>query len=302
MNNIWPEIIKIAVTVGLTVSGTFIVQRCSFQDQLVLKQAESALELRKSNLAALDAELKANSLLVRTVDEDVQKILPIIGSSPQNQEQADLNLKMIRNLNAIQDKAFAFPRPIMIVFIKAKNHYGLIYNKKAFPGQPTIPGVDLEELCDASPHGGSCRDIGFYFLQGGFGVIFPPNSNELRRPRIVKAENPAFWVLNTSKEYGHGVASGYMTPDHCGIADESLMQNQNWKDALFCYELGKNAKGLKERPAVFDRFMSGYSVAMFNTGRQSEAIALLESLLSENTSLPLCGEYLYKLRQVKSQV
>lgn len=153
------------------------------------------------------------------------------------------------------------------------------------------------ELCDTSPHGGSFKDIGFYFLQGGFGVIFPPDSSGLRRPKIVKALNPALWVLNTSKEYGHGVASGYMTPDHCGIAGESLMQELNWKDAFYCYELGKDAKGLKERTAVFDRYMSGYAVSMFNVGQQKDAVALLEDLITENSSLPLCGEYLFKLKQ-----
>ena len=153
------------------------------------------------------------------------------------------------------------------------------------------------ELCEASPHGGSCKDVGFYFLQGGFGVIFPPNTNGLKRPKIVKALNLALWVLNTSKEYGYGVASGYMTPDHCGIAGEFLMQEQNWKDALYCYELGKDAKGLKERTAVFDRYMSGYAVSMFNIGRQKDAITLLEDLIGDNKSLPLCGECLFKLKQ-----
>src|SRR5690606_27720038 len=57
------------------------------------------------------------------------------------------------------------------------------------------------ELNDCSSNGGSEKDIGFYFLQGGFGVIFPPNKNDLRRAKIVKADNPAFWTLNTSKEY-----------------------------------------------------------------------------------------------------
>jgi len=153
------------------------------------------------------------------------------------------------------------------------------------------------ELCDTSPHGGSCKNIGFYFLQGGFGVVFPPNSNGLRRSKIVKAFNPAIWVLNTSKVYGNGVASSYMTPDHCGIAGESLMQEQKWKDALYCYELGKDAKDLKERTAVFDRYMSGYAVSMFNVGQQEDAIALLEKLVDENSSLPLCVEYLFRLRQ-----
>lgn len=152
------------------------------------------------------------------------------------------------------------------------------------------------ELCDTSPNGGSPQDIGFYFLQGGFGLVFPNSSSGLRRPLVVQAENPAFWVLNTSKIYGVGVASGYMTPDHCGLAGEVLMNNSNWQDAVYCYELGKNAKDLKSRIEIFDRYKSGYAVAMFNWGKRIEAIEMLDSILSENQSLKFCNHYLQQMK------
>ncbi len=152
------------------------------------------------------------------------------------------------------------------------------------------------EFSDTSPHGGSPKDIGFYFLQGGFGLIFCENKNMLKKPKVILAKNPAYWVLNSSFEYGSGVASGYATPDHCGIAGEQLLTTGNWKDALFCYELGKDDKSLPNRPAVYDRFMSGYAVALFNCGKTIEALKTLETAIAANSISPRCGEYLAKIQ------
>lgn len=159
-------------------------------------------------------------------------------------------------------------------------------------------GAFSVELCDTSPYGGSPYDIGFYFLQGGFGLVFCENSNKLKQPKVVLADNPAYWVLNSSFEYGVGVGSGYMTPDHCGIAGEQLLSSGNWTNALFCYELTKDAIKFSERPAVYDRFMSGYAVALFNCGKIEDAFNIIKNTLKLNASSPLCSEYLTKFLAV----
>jgi len=159
----------------------------------------------------------------------------------------------------------------------------------------TAGGGYSVEFCDDIPHGGFGREVGYYFLQGGFGIIFPANEKGFRNAEVVKAKSPAYWVLNTRKRLGHAIASQYLTEDHCGIAGEELLKSHNYVDALFCYELGKSSKSLKDRPAIRDRYMAGYATALFNSGRKSEAINVLQSEIKENTNNLCCEKILNKM-------
>jgi hypothetical protein len=158
-------------------------------------------------------------------------------------------------------------------------------------------GYSVESWDDSSNEGNG-RETGFYFLQGGFGVCFAIGKGGIRNAKIVKAKNPAYWVLETKKLFGHGIGSGYLSEDHCGEAGEEFLRSEQYEDALFCYELRKDAKTLSHRPAIFDRYMSGYATAIFNCGRQQDAIQLLQALVNGGNHLPNCQSMLSKMRSV----
>jgi hypothetical protein len=161
-------------------------------------------------------------------------------------------------------------------------------------GTAMAGGYSVEFLDDAAL-GGDGKDVGFYFLQGGFGVVFPPDANGLRKAKLVIAPNPAHWVLQTRKFGGHGIASSYMTEDHCGTAGEELLQAGANEDALYCYELRKDSKTLPERPDIHDRYFAGYATAMFNSGDPARAIAMLTDLLQKQSTFGRCREMLFKM-------
>lgn len=144
------------------------------------------------------------------------------------------------------------------------------------------------ELNDDVAYGGDGRNIGFYFLQGGFGIVFPPNAQGLRAARVVKANNPAYWVLETKNLLGYGIASAYMTADHCGLAGEELLRSARYDHALFCYELRKDWKPLSPTSSVYDRYFAGYAIAMFNSGRRVDAVSLVTEILTKGTGGHRC--------------
>ncbi|HDL02086.1 MAG TPA: hypothetical protein ENH23_07620 [candidate division Zixibacteria bacterium] len=152
--------------------------------------------------------------------------------------------------------------------------------------------VDFEH---DEPYGGSGREVGFYFLQGGFGVIFPASQSGLRNAKIIKATTPAHWVLETKKVLGNGVASSFLQADHCGTAGEELLQAERYQDASFIYELRINEKGLKDRP-VYDRYLGGYGTALFNCGHEQEAITMLEQEIEQNPDLNGSKDMLQKMK------
>lgn len=151
------------------------------------------------------------------------------------------------------------------------------------------------DFCNDAPYGGQGREVGYYFLQGGFGVVFPRNEKGFRNAEIIKAKNPAYWVLETSKKFEHGITSIYLTEDHCGIAGEELLRKKRFRDALFCYELKKNLKTLINRPKVRDRYIAGYATALFNSGKILVALNTLKSEIRENVNSPRCNEMLKKM-------
>jgi len=154
------------------------------------------------------------------------------------------------------------------------------------------------EFNDASWYGGDFSDIGFYFINGGFGIIFPLNGDFLRYAKTVKADNPAFWILNSSKEYGYGVGLSFLTPDHCGIAGEQLLKEKKWSDAVYCYELCIKSEEHLKKSGVFDRYIDGYAVGLFNSGRREESVALLRNIMSTNSPLPMCNKRYLQLLEL----
>lgn len=151
------------------------------------------------------------------------------------------------------------------------------------------------EFCNDTPHGGRGKNTGFYFLQGGFGIIFPANVDGFRNAELVKAGNPAFWVLETNQRLGNGIGTGYLSIDHCGIAGEELLKSEKYQDALFCYEIVKDLKALNERPSVYDRYIAGYATAMFNCGKHQEAITMLQTQVNQQNVSPCSMDILQKI-------
>jgi len=148
------------------------------------------------------------------------------------------------------------------------------------------------EFCDDTPYGGCGKNVGLYCLQGGFGITFLPTDSSFRKATVVKASNPAFWILETQKRLGNAIGSGYINPDHCGIAGESLLEIGEYQDALFCYEIFEDLKKLEEilegRPAVIDRYIAGYATALFNCGKHHEALLILQTQIRKQSTSMYC--------------
>jgi hypothetical protein len=149
-----------------------------------------------------------------------------------------------------------------------------------------------------SPLGGDGKEVGYYFLQGGFGVIFPENEKGFRNAQLVKASNPALWALETHKILKNGITLGFMTIDHCGIAGEKLLNEGKFKDACFCYELGKNSKEFEGREKIRDRYFAGYATALFNCGDNQQAVKLLLSEMAINPKAFRCAEILQRICEI----
>lgn len=158
-------------------------------------------------------------------------------------------------------------------------------------GTPESGGYAVEFL-DNSPLGGDGTEVGYYFLQGGFGVIFPENQNRFRNAKVIKASNPAFWALETQKILGKGIASQFISPDHCGIAGEKFLKENRFQEALFCYELEKNSKQFQGRDKIKDRYYAGFAKAVFNCGDISRAIEIVRGEIERNKNAVRCKEML----------
>lgn len=169
-------------------------------------------------------------------------------------------------------------------------------------GTPAKGGYSVE-FCNDTPYGGQGNNIGYYFLQGGFGITFPPTQTGFRISKVVPAENPAYWILETKKLLGYGIGCGFLTADHCAIAGEKLLQQDKAKDALFCYELRKNDKGLTNRPALQDRYVSGHATAMFNcdTSQQTAAIQMLKKFINTHSIALSCKRQLQRMLALHTQ-
>lgn len=151
------------------------------------------------------------------------------------------------------------------------------------------------EFTDDKADSGDGRTVGTYFLQGGFGILYLQNDSSLRVPVLIRAENPAFWELETYKKTGHALSCGILNEEHCRVAGEKLLRAQQEIDAIYCYERGLERPTLRNAPAYFDRYLSGYATAVFNSGRRDEAIAMLSEHIAENSTSPGCTDMLCKM-------
>jgi hypothetical protein len=165
-------------------------------------------------------------------------------------------------------------------------------------GTPQGGGYAVE-FSDNSPLGGNCKEVGYYFLQGGFGVIFPENEKGFRNARLVKALNPALWALETHKILKNGITLGYNSINHCMIAGEKLLKEEKFKDACFCYELRMNSKEFEGQEKIRDRYFAGYTTALFNCGDNQHAVKVLLKEIGGNPNAFRCAEILQRICEIQ---
>lgn len=158
-----------------------------------------------------------------------------------------------------------------------------------------ITGGYCTEFWDNSVAGGSGQDVGFYFLQGEFGVAFPRRASGLREALLVKAGNPAEWVLKTRELYGAEVYSAYLNYDDCSSAGRRFIETGDFINALDRYELKKDAAALPGSEFFNDQFAAEYSVALFNSGHQVEAQRLLSEITDQHADAMICAALLREM-------
>lgn len=124
---------------------------------------------------------------------------------------------------------------------------------------------------------GNGAKVGLYFLQGGFGIVFSKNNYSLLEPKILYAKTPAYWALETNTLVGEGFKSGFLNADNCGQLGETLVSQEKYLEARYCYELKIDfPELLGERKEICDRYIAGYAVALFNSGDTNKAKYLLQ--------------------------
>jgi hypothetical protein len=147
---------------------------------------------------------------------------------------------------------------------------------------------------------GRDSNLGYYFLQGGFGVVFPEGPNGLRKAKLLRASNPAEWVLKTEDELGQPLKSMYMTGDHCGLLGEQYLKVSDYSTAVRCYALGKDDKQLLRHPSKRDRYFAGYATALFNAGARDEAISMLLAEVARKPGTTHCFDQLKQMLKLKT--
>lgn len=155
--------------------------------------------------------------------------------------------------------------------------------------------VDVSSDLD---YGGDGKTVGLYCLEGKFGVIFPMTPNGFREAELVKAKNPAYWVLETKKRLGSGISSMCLSEDHCLAAGRELLIAEKEEEALYCFKLRLDSRSLIERPAIFDVYVAGYATALFNLGNQGQALEILNTHIQRHSDARVCREQLNKMQSV----
>ena len=156
------------------------------------------------------------------------------------------------------------------------------FDKTMLNGQPipfgtAVNGGYAVELCTDK----EAKEPGFYFLQGGFGLLFPQQDSGFRGASMLKAEGPSHFVLEAGKVLQHQILSCYTTPDTFGIAGASFYALGRYDDAVKCYELGNGHETLRERPLVRDRYIGQFSAALYACGNKDKAISILQRCITE---------------------
>lgn len=165
---------------------------------------------------------------------------------------------------------------------------------KAIPFGTAEGGGFTMEFNDDSPNGGDGNEVGIYFPQGKFGIIFPADAVGFRAAELVKANSAPHWVLSTARRLGRGISSSFISPHACGIAGEELISAGDNEGALFCYSLGVNHMQQLPPPQT-DRYIAGQSAALANLGKLDEAMDLLRAAISTNQEAKCCQKVLNQL-------
>ncbi len=168
-------------------------------------------------------------------------------------------------------------------------------------GTPQNGGYAVNFLDDISS-GGTGSEVGYYFLQGGFGVIFPQDSLGVRNARIVRAANPALWALETRRELGHPLITAFLMHEHCMGSGEYLIANKQYEDAKFCYELRIESEDLKRNAALYDRYLAGYAAALFNSGDAAVARTIVERHTRLNADATRSKDVLRQINAIQRNI
>jgi hypothetical protein len=162
-----------------------------------------------------------------------------------------------------------------------------------------ISGGYCIEFWDNSVAGGSGQDVGLYFLQGGIGVAFPQRPSGLREALLVKAENPAEWVLKTRQLYGAEVYSAYLNHHHCSVAGRRFIEAEDFVNALSYYDLKKDTAAQPGSKFLNDQFAAEYAVALFNSGHQADAQRLLSEIADQHADAMVCAALLREILRMQ---
>lgn len=202
----------------------------------------------------------------------------------------DLYGRMFKSFKAvIDDPACTSVGGVILPLCTNKGRFQYMYYASVFApldqsmyGKPLPFGTAANggyavELCTDEER----SEPGFYFLQGGFGLFYPRTSSGFRRATIVRAENPAYFLLESSKSLGCQLRSGYMTVDHCIAAGSALQDSGKYEDALLCLEAGQADKSLPARPDVRDYYMARFAVALAQCGQHAKALFILNKCIRQ---------------------
>jgi len=124
---------------------------------------------------------------------------------------------------------------------------------------------------------GNAKNPGYYFLQGGFGIVYLKNNFNLFEPKIISAVNPAHWAIETTLLLGEGFKSAFLNVDNCGELGDIFLKKEEYHKAIYCYELKvDDPQLLGDRKKICDRYIAGYATALFNIGEAKKADLLLK--------------------------
>ena len=214
--------------------------------------------------------------------------------------------------DVISDESIASVSGAVITIATHRGSFQYMMYCDVFTDEVIIP-----ESCDAKPIGFGTKEGGgysvefsasneldkpalkpaYYFLQGGFGVVFPERHGKVSAAQYIQADNPCQWALETKKAVGEAVVSAFLTLDHCGIEGEKYLAQNDYPRALACFELRLDSARLgKEDRKKLDRYFCGYYVSRFNSTDQFSAMSELADLVASNPDFEMCATHLKKMQ------
>ncbi len=148
------------------------------------------------------------------------------------------------------------------------------------------------ELCQGGPS--KPDELGFYVLQGRFGIIFPRRSDGIRCAEIIRNVDPADWGVRAYRELSCSFASCFLTPLASMHAGEQALTEERDHDAVVLFELRDWRGVFIENAMMHDRYIAGYATALFNSQQPLRALTVLNEWLGRNIA-PSCANLLFRL-------